>query len=62
LEQPEEYKNSINPLAPDLTDSCDVLETGISIVAANGKLSTLCHSYLKPYCMGRKTAFFLAGI
>jgi len=22
---------------------------------------TLCHSYLKPYCMGRKTAFFFSG-
>jgi hypothetical protein len=23
---------------------------------------TLCRSYLKPYCMGRKTAFFSVGI
>jgi hypothetical protein len=23
---------------------------------------TLCRSYLKPYCMGRKTVFFSAGI
>jgi hypothetical protein len=22
---------------------------------------TLCHSYLKPYCMGRKTTFFFSG-
>jgi hypothetical protein len=23
---------------------------------------TLCHSYLNPYCLGRKTAFFSVGI
>jgi hypothetical protein len=22
---------------------------------------TLCHSYLNPYCLGRKTAFFFSG-
>jgi hypothetical protein len=22
---------------------------------------TLCHSYLKPYCMGRKNVFFFSG-
>jgi hypothetical protein len=26
------------------------------------EILTLCHSYLKPYCMGRKTAVFSAGI
>jgi hypothetical protein len=26
-----------------------------------GLILTLCRSYLKPYCMGRKTAFFFSG-
>jgi hypothetical protein len=26
------------------------------------QIDYICHSYLKPYCMGRKTAFFSVGI
>jgi hypothetical protein len=28
----------------------------------NWRILTLCRSYLNPYCLGRKTAFFSVGI
>jgi hypothetical protein len=37
----------------------------VSVVHRNPhplKYLTLCHPYLNPYCLGRKTAFFSVGI
>jgi hypothetical protein len=40
-----------------------LISSGSSELVMNLQVAlTLCRSYLNPYCMGRKTGFFSAGI
>jgi hypothetical protein len=49
---------SISLLVPNITKKSPALLL-LSVLMTSAL--TLCHSYLNPYCLGRKTAFFFSG-